>query len=31
MALPEYPNIDVEDYLLLDRNSKEKRYEYFAW
>ena len=28
MALPEYPVIDVEDYLLLDRNSKEKRYEY---
>jgi Uma2 family endonuclease len=29
MALPEYPMISVEDYLTLDRNSKEKRYEYF--
>jgi len=29
MALPEYPFIDIEDYLILDRNSKEKHYEYF--
>ena len=29
MALPEYPLISVEDYLILDRNSKEARYEYF--
>ena len=29
MALPQYPIIDPEDYLTLDRNSKEKRYEYF--
>ncbi|HZR42462.1 MAG TPA: Uma2 family endonuclease [Ktedonobacteraceae bacterium] len=29
MALPEYPFISVEDYLILDRNSKEARYEYF--
>lgn len=28
MALP-YPIIEPEEYLLLDRNSKEKRYEYF--
>jgi Uma2 family endonuclease len=28
MALPEYPNIGVEDYLLLDNNSTESRYEY---
>ena len=25
---PEYPLIDVEEYLLLDRHSEEKRYEY---
>lgn len=29
MALPQYPYIDVEDYLTLDRNSTERRYEYF--
>jgi hypothetical protein len=29
MALPEHQFIDVEDYLALDRSSKEKRYEYF--
>jgi Uma2 family endonuclease len=28
MALPQHPFIDVEDYLLLDRNSKNARYEY---
>ncbi len=28
MALPEYPLIDVEDYLLLDQKSKDVRYEY---
>lgn len=28
MALPEYPFISVEDYLILDRNSKDARYEY---
>ncbi|HEX4203140.1 MAG TPA: Uma2 family endonuclease [Ktedonobacteraceae bacterium] len=28
MALPEYPFMDVEDYLELDRNSKHVRYEY---
>ena len=28
MALPKYPTKDVEDYLLLDRNSKDARYEY---
>ncbi len=28
MALPKYPIIDVEDYLILDRNSKNARYEY---
>ncbi len=28
MALPEYPLIDVEDYLLLVRNSQNARYEY---
>ena len=26
MALPKYPNMDVEDYLLLDRNSKSACY-----
>ncbi len=29
MALPKYPTMGVEDYLALDRNSKEARYEYF--
>lgn len=29
MALPEYPIMSVEDYLILDRGSKENRYEYF--
>ena len=28
MALPEYPLIDVEDYLHLDRHSQDRRYEY---
>ena len=28
MALPKYPIMDVEDYLILDRNSKNARYEY---
>jgi Uma2 family endonuclease len=28
MALFEYPIINIEDYLLLDRNSKNARYEY---
>ncbi len=28
VALPKYPIIDVEDYLILDRNSKNARYEY---
>jgi Uma2 family endonuclease len=28
MALPEYPVMSVEDYLTLDRNSKDARYEY---
>jgi Uma2 family endonuclease len=28
MALPQYPVMDVEDYLILDRNSKNARYEY---
>ncbi len=28
MAQREYPTIDVEDYLILDRNSKNARYEY---
>ena len=28
MALPKYPIMDVEDYLTLDRNSKNARYEY---
>ncbi len=28
MALPKYPVMDVEDYLTLDRNSKNARYEY---
>ena len=28
MALPKYPIMDVEDYLLLDRNSKSACYEY---
>ncbi|HLG63308.1 MAG TPA: Uma2 family endonuclease [Ktedonosporobacter sp.] len=28
MALPQYPTIDPEDYLTLDRNSKNARYEY---
>jgi Uma2 family endonuclease len=28
MALHKYPIMDVEDYLLLDRNSKNARYEY---
>lgn len=28
MALPEYPMISVEDYLMLDHNSKDARYEY---
>jgi Uma2 family endonuclease len=28
MALSDYPIMDVEDYLLLDRNSKNARYEY---
>lgn len=29
MALPQYPYISIEDYLILDRSSKEIRYEYF--
>src|SRR6266700_1551681 len=28
MALPQYPHMDVEDYLVLDDNSKNVRYEY---
>jgi Uma2 family endonuclease len=28
MALPEYPMMSVDDYLLLDRNSHDARYEY---
>ncbi len=28
MALPNYPMMSVEDYLILDRGSKETRYEY---
>jgi Uma2 family endonuclease len=28
MALPQYPQMDVEDYLILDDNSKNVRYEY---
>jgi Uma2 family endonuclease len=28
MALPEYPNIPIEDYLTLDHNSANARYEY---
>src|SRR6266852_2802475 len=28
MALPNYPIMDVEDYLTLDRKSKNARYEY---
>jgi Uma2 family endonuclease len=28
MALPKYPIMDVDDYLILDRNSKNARYEY---
>ena len=28
MALPQHPSIDVEDYLILDQNSKNARYEY---
>ncbi|HZR43627.1 MAG TPA: Uma2 family endonuclease [Ktedonobacteraceae bacterium] len=28
MALPKYPIMDIEDYLTLDRNSKNARYEY---
>ena len=28
MALPEHPIMSIEDYLILDRNSKEARYEY---
>jgi Uma2 family endonuclease len=28
MALPHYPYISVDDYLILDRNSREARYEY---
>lgn len=28
MALPEYPFMEVEDYLVLDQNSKNARYEY---
>jgi len=29
MAIHKYPNIDFEDYLALDQNSKHARYEYF--
>jgi len=29
MALPKYPFISVDDYLTLDRNSREARYEYY--
>ncbi|GCF09323.1 Uma2 family endonuclease [Dictyobacter arantiisoli] len=29
MVLPEYPKMSVEDYLILDRNSHDARYEYF--
>ena len=28
MALPEYPMMNVEDYLLLDDASRDARYEY---
>src|ERR1700686_2326626 len=28
MALPEYPHISIEDYLILDKNSADARYEY---
>lgn len=28
MAVHKYPTIDVEDYLMLDQNSKNARYEY---
>jgi hypothetical protein len=28
MAQHKYPTIDVEDYLILDKNSKNARYEY---
>jgi len=28
MALPQHPSTDVEDYLILDQNSKNARYEY---
>ena len=28
MALPQHPYIDIEDYLVLDQNSKNARYEY---
>jgi Uma2 family endonuclease len=28
MALPHYPYISVDDYLILDRTSKDARYEY---
>jgi Uma2 family endonuclease len=28
MAVHKYPSIDVEDYLMLDQNSKNARYEY---
>jgi hypothetical protein len=29
MAPPKYPFISVDDYLTLDRNSQEARYEYY--
>jgi hypothetical protein len=28
MSLPEYPMMSIEDYLILDDNSKDARYEY---
>jgi Uma2 family endonuclease len=28
MAIHKYPTIDIEDYLMLDQNSKNARYEY---
>ncbi len=28
MALPQYPHISVEDYLILDNNATDARYEY---
>ena len=28
MAVHKYPTIDIEDYLTLDQNSKNARYEY---